>query len=223
MRTNLAFAVGLVALAAAPATAQTAHEFHVGPRLGYIKYAEETGIKSAAMLGLDGMYALTRNLSVGFRLDIARPMTDGNFFPAEMTFQDTTLLFAVEQPLTVVQYAGKAEFGFGGSLGFFLNGSVGGYRVTLDPQVVQADRSIDHMGFGFGGGISLSTGASTRVRLEVQDFVWRKFNRADLNPVEQRFQPVRFPEVIPTQAPFRGTAHNIHISLAFAFTPGGQQ
>jgi hypothetical protein len=225
MRMKLVFGLGLTAVAVAvvPAAAQGGRTFQMGPRLGYTKYAEKTGIESAAMLGLDGLFSITQNLGLGFRLDVARPQTDGTFFPTEMTFRDTTMLFAVKQPLTILQYHAKAEWSMGSTLGFFVNGSVGGYRITLDPQTARGHRNFSNLGFGVGGGIALAAGGGGKIRLEVTDFIWRDFNREDLNVTDPRFVPVLFPEVIPARAPFHGAPHNLHFSLAFSFAPGGAQ
>ena len=212
--------VALLGAAAAPATAQ--RQFHIGPRLGYTQYAAETGIEASPMLGMDAMLSLSSNLSLGFRFDFARPVTDGTFFPAEMTFGDTTMLFAVSQPLTIVNYAVTAEFSTGGSFAPFLNGGVGKYRISQDPQVARGLAVLDDIALMVGGGLEIQTSAGTSVRLSVQDIIYNNFNRAGLNPVDARFAPIRFPDAIPPQAPFHGVAHNIHVALAFSFTPGGQ-
>jgi hypothetical protein len=59
------------------------------------------------------------------------------------------------------------------------------------------------------------------VTLEVQDLVYMNYARNDINPVEPRFQPTRFPDVVPYQPQFDGTAHNIYAAISFVFTPGG--
>jgi len=212
--------VALFGAAAAPATAQ--RQFHVGPRLGYTQYASETGIESGPMFGMDAMLSLSNNLSLGFRFDFARPVTDGTFFPAEMTFGDTTMLFAVSQPLTIVNYAVTAEFSTGGSFAPFVNGGVGAYRISLDPQVARGTTSFSELMFAVGGGIAIQTSAGTTVRLTVQDIIYNNFDRARLNPVDPRFAPRIFPDAVTPQEPFLGAAHNIHFALAFSFTPGGQ-
>lgn len=209
-----------------PAAGQELRQFQIGPRVGLITYDTDTGLKDAAMLGLDAVFNFTRNIGIGFRFDIARPETDGKFFPAEMTFGDTTLIFAVTQPVTVLQYGGKVELTTGGSLALFASGGVGGYRITLDPQVARGQRDVTNLGWSIGGGVSFQTTSGTRVRLEIHDFIFQDYRRADLDPVQPTFQGFpsqRFPDVVPPQSPFEGTAHNIHFAVAFAFTPGGGQ
>jgi opacity protein-like surface antigen len=214
--------VGVALLGAVPALAAAQGQFQVGPRIGYTKYAERTAIEAGPMLGLDAAYSVSRNLSIGVRLDFARPVTDGNFFPAEMTFGDTTMLFAVSQPLTVLHYGVAAEFTTGGSFAPFVNAGVGAYRLSLDPQVARGVQHVSDLSFTLGGGIDFQTSPGTQIRLTVQDIIYNNFDRALLNPVDPRFAPVRFPDVIPVQEPFEGVAHNIHVALAFSFTPGGR-
>ena len=212
--------VALLGVAAAPVTAQ--RQFQVGPRIGYTTYAAETAIEAGPMLGMDAMYSFSRNLAIGVRFDFARPTTDGTYFPAEMTFGDTTLIFAVSQPITTVNYALAAEFSTGGSFAPFVNGSVGQYRISLDPQVARGNASFSELLLTFGGGLAIQTSSGTAVRLTVQDIIYNNFDRARLNPVDARFAPVIFPDAITPQEPFLGAAHNIHFALAFSFTPGGQ-
>ena len=221
MLRHVVLGVAVAALLPLPAVAQTG-QFSVGPRLGYINYDTETGLESAGILGLDATYRINRNIGIGFTVDVGRPTTDSSFFPAEMSFGDTTFVFAVSQPVTVVNYHLMLEATTGGTFAPFLLGSVGGYRMTLDPQV-GGNEDVNELGFSFGGGISFQTSGGTAIRLEARDFVFTNFDREVLYPVEQRFRPTRFPQVLPTPAPFDGTAHNIIVSLAFSFTPGGSQ
>jgi hypothetical protein len=128
----------------------------------------------------------------------------------------------VSQPLTIVHYALSAEYAIGSRLAPFVNGAVGGYRISLDPQAATAATSFNQLLFVVGGGIDYHLGSGTSVRLSVADLIYNKFDRAKLNPVDPRFAPLMFPDAIPPQAPFEGAAHNIHFALAFSFSPGGR-
>jgi hypothetical protein len=209
-----------LAVLAAPLTAQ---DFEIGPRLGYVKFKEATGLEGAAMLGLDAFYRLGSRLGVGVRLDVARPATDEQYFAAEQSFGDTTMIFAVTQPVTVIQYGVQGRFETGGPLSLFAKGGAGGYTVTLDPQSARGRISVTDWHFSAGGGVRLRTGGGTSILVEVQDLIYTNFHREDLNPVEQRFRPQRFPDVVAFQTPFEGTAHNIYAAITFMFTPGGAQ
>jgi len=215
---RLVVGLGLAALTAGPVAAQG---FEIGPRLGYVKWQEETGIENAAMLGVDAIYRISSRVGLGVRFDVARPGTDNQYFAAEMSFGDTTLIFAVVQPLTVLQYAVQAQVETGGTFSVFAKGGAGGRTISLDPQAARGRVSTTDWAFNAGGGIRFRAGGGTSVLLEVQDLIYPNFARNDLNPVEGRFQPKRFPDVVPLQPEFDGTAHNIYASLSFIFTPGG--
>jgi len=217
---RLVVGMGFAALAASPTAAQ---EFQIGPRVGYVKWKEVTGLENGPMLGLDATYRLSSRLGVGVRLDLARPGTDPQYFAAEMTFGDTTLIFAVQQPVTVLQYGVQAVLESGGAFSLFAKGGGGGYTVTLDPQTARGRVSDTQLGFNVGAGLRFRTGGGTSIALEVQDLVYTNFSRNALNPVESRFRPVRFPDVVPVQPEFEGTAHNIYAAITFLFTPGGSR
>lgn len=219
MYRRLVVGLGLVALAAGPVAAQ---QFEIGPRLGYVKWKAETGMENAAMLGVDATYKISSRIGIGVRFDVARPGTNGDYFPAEMSFSDdTTMIFAVKQPLTLLQYGGQLQFETGGAFSVFVKGGGGGRTITLDPQAARGRISVSKMALMFGGGVRIRAGGGTAVTLEVQDLVYPNFSRESLNPVEPRFRPVRFPDVIPYQPEFDGTAHNIYAAISFIFTPGG--
>ncbi len=218
MYRRLVVAIGLAALVAGPLAAQ---DFEIGPRLGYVKWKDATGIKGAAMLGVDAIYRLNSHLGVGVRFDVARPGTDGKYFPAQMSFNDTTMIFAVSQPLTVIQYGAQAVVETGGAFSLFAKGGAGARTIILDPQAAHGRVNVSDWAFQAGGGISLRAGSGTSVKLEVQDLIYTNFRRADLSPVEPRFEPTRFPDVVPYQPAFDGTAHNIYAAISFIFTPGG--
>jgi hypothetical protein len=138
-----------------------------------------------------------------------------------MTFNDTTLILAVSQPLTVIQYMAQAQVETGGSISVFANGGAGGRTISLDPQAARGQVTVSDWMFSAGAGVRIRAGSGTSVMLEVQDLIYANFNRNDINPVEPRFQPTRFPDVVPYQAEYTGTAHNIYAAISFIFTPGG--
>lgn len=221
MRRLLGMALVLCA-SAAPAAAQSG-AFVVGPRGGYITYAAETGIKEGAVLGLDAFYGLTSSIDLGVSLGYARAQTDGSYFPAELTFRDTTMIFAVQQPISAVHVSGLARISLPtGSFRPFLMGGAGLFSVTPDAQTSRGlNRSSDLM-LVVGGGIDLRLGSASGLRFEVRDEIYTQFDRESINPVDPRFRPVRFPDVLPAQPPFNKSAHNLSFSAGFTFTPGGQ-
>jgi hypothetical protein len=219
MLRGLLWSVGLAgAIAAGPLAAQ---QFDVGPRLGYVKFEEGTGLTQAGLIGLDAVYRVSPRIGVGVRFDVGRPSTNGDFFPAELTFGDTTLIMAVKQPVMLVHYSVQAQVETGGKISAFAGGSAGGYTLTLDAQTARGRSTLSEFAFTAGGGVRLQTGSGTSVRLEVQDLILVNYQRNALNPVDPRFVPVKFPDVLPPQPEFDGTAHNLYLALAFTFTPGG--
>lgn len=196
------------------------HQFQIGPRAGTISYDAASGIKSGTLMGVDAAYFITRNLGIGFVLDLSRPETDGSFFPAELTFGDTTFVYEVTQPLTIinVQLQGVLAFPMG-RLAPFLTGGVGTYRIFMDPQAAKGNRSFTATSFSVGGGVNLRVAASSGFRLEVRDQIFSSFDRDRLNPVDPRFRPQRFQELVSTPPAEKSTVHNIAFALAFSFVP----
>jgi len=121
----------------------------------------------------------------------------------------------------VLQYAVQAQVETGGAIGLFVKGGAGGRTITLDPQAAHGRVNVSDWAFQAGAGVRIRAGGGTSVKLEVQDLIFINYNRNDINPVEQRFVPKRFPDVVPPQPGFDGTAHNIYAALSFIFTPGG--
>jgi hypothetical protein len=196
------------------------HQFQIGPRAGTIGFDNSSGIKRGGLLGVDATYYLTRGLGIGLVLDLSRPETDGSFFPAELSFGDTTFAYEVSQPLTIVNAQLQATFAFNaGRLAPFVAAGVGSYRIFLDPQVANGPRSFSNLSYSLGGGVNLRVGESSGIRLEVRDHVYSKFDRDRLNPVNARFAPLRFPELIPQPVAAKSTIHNIALLLAFSFVP----
>lgn len=217
---RLVVGMALAALAAGPAAAQN---FEIGPRLGYVKWKGETGLENSGMLGVDANYMITPLFGVGVRFDLSKPGTSPDYFAAEMSFGDTTLVFSVQQPVTVLNYGVHGLFRIGGTVGFFAKGGAGARTITLDPQAARGRVSVTDWAFNVGAGVRINSGGGTAVQLEVQDLIFPNFARNDLNPVEGRFRPIRFPDVVPYQPDYDGTAHNIYAALSFIFTPGGGQ
>lgn len=228
MLRRLVFTLAVLAIGwpAGAAAQLEAGEFRIGPRLGYDLYAEKTSIDGAALLGLEATYFFARNIGFGAYLDVSRPSTDGNFYAAEVNFgNDSTLIFGVSQPLTVLKYGaelvGRAQVGE--RLVPYVHVGGGAYQIELDPQVAGASERITNLQFSVGAGLDIGLGRGSGVRIDVRDYVLTSFNRDDLDPVAGQFKPVRFPDVLPAQAPFDGTTSNLVFAISFTFTPGGAQ
>jgi hypothetical protein len=195
-------------------------QFQIGPRAGTISYDDASGIKRSGLLGVDAAYFVTRNIGIGALLELSRPETNGDFFPAELSFGDTTFVYKVSQPLTILnaQVTGVIALPMG-RLAPFVNGGVGVYRMYLDPQVAGGPESFSDMSLSIGGGINIRVGQASGLRFEIRDQVFTNFDRDRLNPVGPRFQPRRYPELIPPPVAAKSTIHNIALVAAFSFVP----
>jgi hypothetical protein len=188
-----------------------------------VQYQEETGITKGPTLSLNAIYSLGRYLGVGAIVGVARAETDGVFFPTELTFRDTTITFAVKQPLTTVHLAGTVTGRLPlGAVRPYLTGGLGLYSINLDPQSSEGSNSFTEM-LGIGAvGLAFELGQGAGVALELTDYIYTSFDREGINPVEPRYRPTRFPDAVPAVAPFHKTAHNFSASLGFTFTPGAR-
>lgn len=239
---ELVLGAAALAVAGGSAAAQEGSgNFRVGPRVGYTMYQAATGLKPGVNIGVDAVYLATKNLGVGVLLDFARPHTDSSYFPVEMTFGGSssdlntdgeTFIYGVQMPVTIAQYQLLGEFRFGDRFQPFVSGSAGAYTMYLDPQVADGNTNFTNWAFSAGLGFTFRPSAASSIRLEARDYIFTNYDRASLEVQQLAYdwtiasgsfnQPVRFPEVLPAQEDFSGTAHNWQFALALAFTPGGR-
>lgn len=228
MRKNLCVTLGLLVAVPTATLAQVVpHRFQVSPRAAVMNFQEASGLKSAGLVGLDATYFFTRNLGLGASMEFSRPQTDGRFFPAEMSFGDTTFTLQVSQPVTVWHYQLQAVATIGtGSISPFVTAGWGQYRLFLDPQAAREARTVTHGLLTFGGGVNLKLGASSGLRFEIRDDVYRDYDLNEINLVEARFAPRRFPDSvqIPDRKCYDGkcSLSNWQFALGFSFVPGGR-
>jgi hypothetical protein len=229
MRRSILGLAGALALASvATAEAQVVpHRFQIGPRLAWLNYASQSGLKGSGLVGVDATYFLSAKLGVGLSVDFTRPQTDGRYHPAEFTFGDTTFIYQATYPITVFQYQlmGIATLG-SGSISPYLTGGVGQYRMFIDPQSAMAPRQVTHALLSVGGGVNVRLGSSGGLRLEVRDFMYTGYDLNEINTVNPRFNPRRFPDVapVPNDKCYRETCrlNNLQFALGFTFVPGGR-
>lgn len=230
MRRSIVGLAGALALAVATTTVEAQvvpRRFQVGPRLGWVNFAEESGIKGSGLVGMDAVYFLNRTFGVGFSLDFARPQTDGQYFPAEFSFGDTTFIYQATYPITVFQYqvVGLAQFG-SGRISPFVTGGFGQYRLYLDPQASTGQRQVANGLFTVGAGLNVRLGEASGLRLEVRDFIYTGYDLNEVDQVNSRYAPRRFPDVapVPDDTCYRETCslNNLQFAFAFTFVPGGR-
>lgn len=229
MRKNLLLSVGLLLGVPAVGSAQTEpHRFSVGPRLGWVNYQEVSGIDRSGFIGVDAIYAITRNLGIGASIELSRPQTDPRYFPVEFSFGDTTFVYRSTYPITVFQYSATAVGQVSwGKLNPYLTVGLGQYRMFIDPQAARSPKTVTHGLITLGGGVNVRLSDATGLRFEIRDFIYRDYDLNELNQVEGRFAPRRFPEVapVPSRQCFDATCNlnNIQFALGFTFLPGGRQ
>ena len=230
MRRSVIGLVGVLVVAPVATTqAQVQrHRFQVGPRLAWLNFAEKSGMKSSGLVGVDALYYLTGNLGIGFSIDFSRPQTDGAYHPVEFSFGDTTLIYQASYPVTVFQYQllGIYSLGGGGRFSPYVIGGLGQYRFFIDPQTAAAATQFSHMVMTVGGGVNIRLGENAGLRLEVRDFMYSGYDLNEVDAVNPRFAPRRFPEVarVPNDECYRSTCrlNNLQLGFGFTFVPGGR-
>lgn len=220
-------ALGL-AVSDAAAQGSASSPVTVVPRGGWVQYSEATSIKPAAFLGFEALYRLTPWLRVGPAVTISQPSTNGDDFPAALTYGDTTFLFTAQQPLTVFDVGAMlhATLPTLGRLQPYAAGGMGYYTLYMDPQVTGADKRYGRTSFQVGGGADVRLTGRTGIRLDVRDLMFSSFDREALDPIRAQYSAYqRFGQVLPTRvASEKGLKHNLVMSIGFTFTPslGGE-
>lgn len=217
-------AASTLALPISASAQWAAQEFSVTPRGGYMTFDNSSGIDNAPYIGVDAAYAVSPVFSIGTGLTISRPQTLGDFFISQLTFGDTTLYLAVEQPLMMLDVALNAQARYPGErMTPFLNGGIGYYTLDLDPQVEGRPKRIGGISGNIGGGLLFRLGERVGIQLEVRDLIFTGFTRDDLNPVSENFGNTRFPEDFDPPPAAKETVHNIMFGIGFSFVPRGRQ
>jgi hypothetical protein len=208
----------------AVAQATAAQPVTIVPRGGYIRYDDATSLKPTGFIGFEVLYRVAPFLSLGPSINIARPTTNGDDFPAAFTYGDTTFLFRAQQPVTMFDagLSAHATLPTFSVLSPYLIGGIGYYTLYLDPQTSGAEKRYGRASYQFGGGADIRFSANTGIRLEVRDLVMSNFDRDRLNPVGERFNGyTRFASAFPERTPStKGAAmHNLMFSIGFTVRP----
>ena len=207
------------------ASAQWAtQQFTVTPRGGFMTFDNSSGIDDAPYIGVDAAYAVSPFFSVGTGLTVSRPQTIGDYFISQMTFGDTTLYLAVEQPLMMIDVALNAQARYPGDrITPFLSAGIGYYVLDLDPQVETRPERSGGISGNVGAGLLFRLGEQVGIQLEVRDLIFTGFERDDLNPVSAAFGNTRFPEDFAPPPEAKETTHNLRFGIGFSFVPRARQ
>lgn len=219
IRTALLVASALTLPISASAQWST-RQFSVTPRGGFMTFDKSSGIDDAPYIGVDAAYAVSPFLSIGTGLTISRPQTIGDYFISQLSFGDTTLYLAVEQPLMMMDVALNAQARYPGDrFTPFLNGGIGYYVLDLDPQVESGPERLGGISGNVGAGLLFRLGEQVGIQLEVRDLIFTGFERDDLNPVGAAFGNTRYSEDFDPPPAAKETVHNIMFGIGFSFVP----
>ena len=180
------------------------------------------------MAGLSAHYGITNQIALGLSFDVARPVSNGAYFPAvEIEIGGVQDLTLISQRLTIIQYQLEGEWSpkFA-RLAPFVVGTFGGYTVYKEPA------KADHAGvtgqetftgpmFSVGVGLNYAFGEASGLRVELRDMIYTDWDRNELNPVMPAFQTDLFPDLLPAPPDESSTLNNFRLSLGFFFIPGG--
>jgi hypothetical protein len=244
--------IGALLVPAQTLQAQRQGQWNVTPRLGLVFWDKAAGLQDPVLrsedcdypqfnqecasgannliAGISTLYWFSESFSLGLAFDVARPVTNGAYFPAaSMEIAGRRQLTLVNQRLTILQYQVEGEWAPPlGRIAPVVVGSVGGYTVYPEPAkedqaaVTGFGRFSDVM-FSVGLGLDWAAGSSAGLRLILTDMIYTGWERGKLNPVDPAFQTDLFPDLLPPPPEAKSTLHNFNLALAFTFVPGGRR
>jgi len=255
MRHLIRWGSGALALVFVLAPLQTLYgqeegRWEISPRIGMVFWDNAAGLQDPAlssgdcdfpqfnhecgsafnnlMAGLSAHYGVTNQIALGLTFDVARPVSNGAYFPAaEIEIGGVQELTLVSQRLTVIQYQVEGEWSpkFA-RLAPFVVASAGGYTVYKD--AAKADQAgvtgfetFSGPMFSIGLGLNWAFGEGSGLRVELRDMIYTDWDRNELNPVQEQFQTDLFPDLLPAPPDDSSTLNNFRLSLGFFFIPGG--
>jgi len=219
--------LGAVAVLASASTAGAQvvpRQFTVVPRGGYMTFDKASGIKNAAALGVSTTYYINRYFGIGAGVDVARPQTDGDYFVSALTFQDTTYIVRVHQPLTIVMPQLSLALRFPTEMvSPYLSAGAGTYSTYLDAQQSNSRKAITRMASNVAAGVDFKIADRVGIGFEVKDVIFSGFKRSRLNPISGLDVNNRFIEDFPLPPAEKSTLNNFMFTLGFTFTPQGRR
>jgi hypothetical protein len=217
-----------VAAQVAAPTSDYVRQFVITPRGGYIHYDRASSLKPGAAIGIDAQYHFTPSFSLGTNFTFSRSNTYGEDFLATLTYGlpsvgDTTFIFGVRQPISVVdvQVAGMFHAPTYGRFSPFVMGGGGVYVMYLDPDANRGSARIARPALSAGVGVDVRLSRIAGIRLDVRDQAYLNYDREKLRPTDARFRNSRVLEGYPLPPTPKSTINNFMVSLGFTFTPRG--
>ena len=223
---------GALAADTESASAQvTPRQFQIAVEAGWQTYDQSSALDGAPIGGIKALYWLNRQIGVGAHLNAGRPVTRGDYFPyvrhsflSNDESNDTTLLYTVNQRVTHLQVGvdGALRYEFG-RIAPFVSGSIGYYRMFLDPQELNGLADINGTAFALGGGLELRVAANSGIKVGVSDEIFTDFDRdrfcTNCTGSYRLLQEDRFPNPNPPPPAKKSTVHNLRFILGFNFVP----
>ena len=229
-----------LALAAAPSAAQDADTlaiddgpvttgrspFQITPSIGVLLQDESSALqRTTGVLGIDFMYRITEMFGVGFTGSVARPKTDGEFFPlVRIPAGDTSLYYRVSQ--NVVQYTfglqGQAKMQLGRYAPYATAG-FGRYLFSLDPQAYDGVRRFGGPMFSLGAGVHVPLGRRAGMSVDVRDLVFTSFERDEFDATDPLLRDPRFDPVPGGKPAPNTTIHNFRLTVGVSFIPAARE
>jgi outer membrane protein W len=196
----------------------------VVPRGGYMTFDNASGIKNSAVLGVSTTYYINRFFGVGAGIDVARPQTNGDYFVSALTFQDTTYIVRVHQPLTIVlPQLNLALRSPSEMFSPYITAGAGTYSTYLDAQASNTRKAITRMASTVAAGVDFKVAERVGLGFEVKDAIFSGFKRSRLNPISGIDIDNRFTEDFPLPPSEKSTLHNLMYTIGFPFTPQGRR
>jgi hypothetical protein len=228
------------------AAAQNADSMPITPNLyrvaglvGYQWFDESSALDNAPFIGMRISRGIGRMFSGGLSVAFARPTTKGEYFPwnrqiyfSDASHQnDTTLLFQVEQRVTIATSTLDLGFGIGGESpggGRFALGGVrasvnvgaGFWAVWLDPERTKGNNGHGGMAFPIGGGIMIPVGRGASLGARIDDVILTNFYRDMFSLSDPLLSEDLFLNPLVTPPPPKTPIHNMRLTFAFSFVPG---
>jgi hypothetical protein len=238
--------VAAVVLCAAQGAAQNtdtvpipANPYRVGALFGYQWFDKSSALDKAPFLGMRVSHGLTRMFNAGLSVAFSRPTTKGEYFPwnRQIYFSDashlndTTLLFQVEQRVTVATstvdvgfvLGGDSPDGRGHSFGgaqVSLNAGAGFWAIWLDPERTKGNNAHGGMAFPIGGGVGIPVGRAALVGLRIDDVIMTNFYRSMFDLSDPLLSEDLFHNPLVTPPAPKTPTHNMRLTLSFSFVPG---
>lgn len=220
-----------VAAGAAQGQSVSAGPVTIAPLVGLIKWDEGAALDDAAVGGLSATYRVSGGLSLGAFIEGVRPSTIGTYFPAALLrtggVSGTTQLFFVSQRVTVMNYGGRASYGFNlGKADAYVGVGLGQYTVFPDVQQANGVATFSGTSWELGAGLGISIGEATGLRFDIRNVRFTDFERSRLNAVgadtQNRLYPDRqdYPNVPRAECNDEAcNMSNWRFGVAFVFYP----